>query len=575
MNTLLKKPAVKRQPRPAVSRGERRHVPKELPRGIARALNALASRVLYVAWAQGLLWLVAALCGLVILQGALDWLFDLPRLVRLLFAIADLAILGFILFRFGVRPWHRRLTPDEAALYAERHWPELRTGLISAVQLARKPNGSETIVKALLEKMAGNVAKLDLRLAVPWKQLTKLVCLTFILAGAAGGLIAVLAPKSLILLQRMALANVPLPTETIVAAVSRDFSIPVGQTIEISAKAVGVIPRSGRVEVTYEGRKPEMVTVTAKASSPDVFSLQIANVQQPLTYRFYLNDGRGESWKVALLHPPAVREIKFEVTPPAYTGMPPAQLSAGSLTLLAGSKLKLTGKATQALKGARVVLTGKEFSLEMKPEGAGRKDFSAQVAVPTEGLDGLWIELRNELDIVSQNNTVYAVQVLPDKPPEIEFANGQLEKASLVAEQKPRLRFDVRDDFTIQQIVLCVQQTNTLGEGEEPNPAKATQIPIPMSQPAAGVTLDFEWKEPGKNVDWREGNTFTYWIKAVDNNDVTGPGICHSPPRVWSVVSLQTKREELAEQLRKHAESIKDLSGAQENLRNQIGDILK
>lgn len=575
MNKLLKKPAVKSQPRPAVSRGELRRMPKALPKAIVQRLNALASRVLHVSWTEGLLWLVAALSGLVILQGALDWVFDLPRLVRFLFVVGDLTILGFILFRFGVQPWLQRLTPDEAALYAERHWPDLRSSLISSVQLARKPNGSEAIVKALLDEMAGRIAKLDLRLAVQWKRLAKLIGLALVLAVAAVGLIVALAPKSLILLQRMALSKVPLPTETIVTAVSRDFSIPVGQTIELSAKAVGVIPRSGRVEVTYEGKKPEMITVSAKAASPDVFSLQLPNVQQPLTYRFHLNDGRGEEWKVGLLHPPAVKEIKFEVTYPAYTGMPPAQLSAGSLSLLAGSKLKVTGKATQALKGARAVLTGNERSLEMKPGGGGRTDFTTQVDVPKEGLEGLWIELKNDLDIVSQNNTVYAIEVLPDKPPEIELAEGQLEKASLVAEQKPRIRFQVRDDFKISQVVLCVQQTNTLGEGEEPNPDKGTRIPIPMSQPAAGLTFDFEWKDPAKNVDWREGNTFTWWIQAVDNNDATGPGRTYTSPREWSVVSLQTKREELAEQLRKHAESIKDLSGAQENLRNQTGDLLK
>jgi len=575
MNKLLKKPAVKSQPRPAVSRGELRRMPKALPKAIGQRLNALASRVLHVSWAEGLLWFVAAFCGLLILQGTLDWVFDLPRLVRFLFVIADLTILGFILFRFGIQPWRRRLTPDEAALYAERHWPDLRSSLISAVQLARKPNGSEDIVKALLDDMAGRIAKLDLRVAVQRKQLVKLIIPSVLLAITTGGLVVALAPESHILLKRMALSGIPLPTETIVTAVSRDFSISVGETIELSARAVGVIPRSGRVEVTYEGRKPQTITVSPKAASPDVFSLQIPNIQQPLRYRFYLNDGRGEPWKVALLHPPAVREIKFEITYPPYTGMPPAQPSAGGLTLVAGSELKVTGRASQPLKSARAVLTGKDRPLEMKPEGAGRTDFNAQLVFPSAGPEGLLLELRNDLDIVSRNNTVYAIEVMPDKPPEIEYAEGQPEKASLVAGQNPRLRFEVRDDFKIQQVALLVQQTNTLGEGEEPDPDKATRIPIPMAQADAGLTFDFEWSMPSNNVDWREGNTFTYWIEAVDNNDVTGPGRFHTSPREWSVVSLQTKREELSEQLRKHAESIKDLSGAQENLRNRIGDLLK
>ena len=556
-------------------RGDLRRMPASLPKPIVSRLNALASRVLHVAWVRGFLLVVVALCALVLIQGTLDWLFDLPVGVRGLFLLADLLILGFILYWFWVRAWQMRLTPDEAALSAERHWPELRTGLISAVQLARRSDGSPVLVGAMLDTTAARVEKFDLRAAVQWKRLKRLFLVTCVFVAVTGALIAWLAPGSLILLQRILLVNVPLPTQTIVTAMSGDFLIPNGQTIELAAKATGVIPKSGRVEVTYEGKRPEMVTISPKASSPDVFSLQLANIQQPLTYRFFLNDGHGEEWKVELLHPPVMQEITFDVTPPPYTGLPPTPLSPGSLTLLAGSKLKLAGKSSQPLKGARLILTGKERSIDMKPEGSDRTGFSATIDAPKEGFDGLWIELKNDKNNLSQNNTVYAVQVLPDKPPEIVVAENQPEKMNLVIEQKPRLRFEVRDDFKVQEVFLCIQPVSSLGEGEEPDPKKAREIPIPVPVPAAGLAFDFEWKDPEKTGNWSEGTTLTYWIKAVDNNNVTGPGISYTSPREWSVVSLQTKREELAEQLRRHAESIKDLSGTQENLRNEMGEMLK
>ena len=236
---------------------------------------------------------------------------------------------------------------------------------------------------------------------------------------------------------------------------------------------------------------------------------------------------------------------------------------------------RFSGKSSQPLKATRLVLTGKDRFLELRPGGADRTEFAADLEIPKQGLDGLWIALKNDRDMVSQNNTVYAVEIVPDKPPEIVIAEGQPEKVNLVAGQRPKLRFVVRDDFKVKQLFLCVQPTNSLGEGEEPDPEKGKQIPIALPKAAAGLALDYQWKDPEKSVDWAEGSTFTYWIKAVDNNDVTGPGISYSAPRQWSVVSLQTKRDELAEQLRKHAESIKDLSGAQESLRSQMGDMLK
>lgn len=561
--------------RPAENRRELHGMPATLPAAIASRLNALAARVLAASWAEGLLWAVAALCGLAVGQGALDWLFDLPFRVRLLFLAADLGVIGFLFFRFGVRPWGMRLTPEEAALRAERHWPGLNTGLISAVQLARRPDGSPVLVEALLAKMAERVSALDFRDVVPWRTLKNAAAAALLAAGVAAGLVTWLAPDSLVLIRRILLSNVPLPTQTVVVALSENFSIPAGQTIEISAKAAGLIPRSGRVEVTYEGKHPEIVSVSPKPSSPGVFSLQIANVQQPLTYRFYLNDGRGEEWTVALIHPPVLQEIAFDVTLPPYTGLPPSRLTPGNLNLLAGSKLTVTGKSSQPLMGARLVLSGPDRSIELKPRGDGRTAVTAQIDVPKEGLKGLWIELKNDRGILSQDNTVHAVEIVPDKPPEITPAVGQPERLTLISDRRPSLRFDVRDDFKVKDVFLCVQALNSLGEGEEPDPKKAKEIPIPVPRPAAGLTFNYEWKTPGESVDWSEGQSFACWIKAVDNNDVTGPGITYSSPQQWSVVSLQTKREELAEELRKHAEAIKDLSGAQEGVRNELGEILK
>lgn len=559
----------------APPRRERLPMPSALPPVIARRLNALTARALYLAWTGGLFAIIIALCAFVLVQGAADWLFDLPLRVRLVFLLVDLGLLVFLVFHFGIRPWLTRLSPDEAALRAERHWPELRTGLISAVQLARRADGSPFIIHALLEKMAARISHLDLRPAVPSRWLRKPVLAALVLVAVTGGAIAWFAPKSFTLLRRMVLINDPLPTETIVIAVTKDLAIPAGQTIELSAQASGYLPRSGRVEVTYEGKRPEMVSVSPKASSPEVFFLQIANVQQPLSYRFYLNDGRGEEWKVTLLFPPAMEGILFEVTPPAYTDLPPMRLTPGSLNLLAGSKLTVSGKSSQPLASAKIVLTGLEKDLALKPAGADRREFRAEVDVPREGLTGLFVELVNDRAIPSQDNTVYGIEVIRDRQPEIVFAEGQADKINLVPEQKPRLRFDVRDDFKVKEVFLCVQSINSLGEGEEPDPAKAKQIPLTVPKSAAALSFDYEWADPGKSVDWAEGVSFVYWIKAVDNNDVTGPGVTYSAPRQWSVVSLQTKRAELAEQLRKHAESIKDLSGAQEDVRKELGEMLK
>lgn len=559
----------------AADRRELRRMPPALPPAIARRLHALRIRVLSLSWIEGILWSLMALCALALTQGVLDWIFDLPVRVRAAFLLFDAGVFGFLIVRFGARPWHQRLTPEAAALRAERSLPDLRTGLISSVQLARRSDGSPAIVAALLEKMTVRVARLDFRAAAPAGHLPRLAAGAVFLILVAGALTTWFAPKSLILLRRMVLLSDPLPTETIVVAVSRDIAVPVGQTIELSARALGAIPRSGRVEVTYEGRRPEIVSVSPKAASPDEFSLTLPNVQQPLTYRFLLNDGRGEEWKVTLLHPPVLESIRFEAIPPPYTGLPSTRHAPGNLSLLAGSKLRITGTSSLPLQAARLQLHGLHTELPLKPEGNERTGFQAEIDIPREKLSGLSVDLTNDKGIPSHDNTIFKIEILRDRPPEIILAEDQPEKQNLIVNQTPQLRFEVRDDFKVQKVFLCVQSLNTLGEGEEPNPEKAKQIPLEVPQPAAALAFNHRWTDVRKQIDWAEGLSYITWIKAVDNNTVTGPGVTYSAPQHWAVVSVETRRGELAEQLKRQAESIKDLSGTQEEIRKKLGELLK
>jgi hypothetical protein len=531
--------------------------------------------VIHVAWMACILWIAAATGAILLLQGSVDWLFDLPWSTRLCLAIVDIALLGWLVFQFGIRPWRKRLTLEQAALRAETRWPGLRTSLISAVQLARSPEGSGRMVEALIQQVAQRTAKMNFKTAVEAGHLKKLALLAAVLLLAAGGLGWWLAPKSMILLRRLLLSREPLPTQTIVVPVSGDFAIQAGQTIELVAKAQGVIPRAGRVEISYEGKGVQTVGVSPKPADPDTFLLTLPNVQQPLTYRFYLNDGRGPEFNVVLVHGPVLQSVTFEQNYPAYTGLAKTQHSAGNLTLLAGSKLHIEGASDQPLSGAHLHLKGLEQDVDLKVGGDG-KSISGDLQVPAKGLEGFSIILKNTDGIQSQDNALYKVEVTPDKPPEITFATDQPDEGTLVTSMHPRLRFEVHDDFLVKQVTLCCEVTNDdpTKETSDTDPSKVKRIPIDVPKPAGALQFNYEWKDPDPAI-WKEGTTINYWIEAVDNNDVTGPGVGQTPKRQWKIISLEEKRKEIADKLRKNAEAIEDISKSQDDLRNNVGDLLK
>ena len=548
-------------------------MPARLPAIVQQRLRGLSARALHLSWLEGALWVMTGICLFPLAEMTTDLLFDLAWPVRaLLFSLGILCLLG-IGYQLGFLPWRRQLGPDEAALLAESRWPQLRTSLISSVQLARSPDGSPFLIDALLAQTAKRIEQMDLRAAVERKHLKRLRWIALCSLGVVLALTVLGTPRSLVLWQRFFLRNLPLPTQTIVVPVSGDFEIQAGETVELAARAQGIIPRTGRIELTYEGKSPEWIAVNPKATTRELFSLTIPNVQQPLSYRFYLNDGRGPLARVKLIHPPVVQELKFEQVFPAYTGLPRTPLAAGNLSLLAGSRLEVTGHADQTLQSASLLAQGSDKNVAMKI-GDQRKSFSGELRIPAKGLTGFSVGLQNERGVKTIDNPVYTVEIVADKPPEIVLAEGQPNETTIIPTAHPRLRFTTRDDFQVKQVFLCVQPASALADGEAPNAEKAKKIALTIPKPAAALVFDYEWNDPAKSVEWQEGTVVHYWIEAVDNNDVTGPGITYSPVRQWTLVSVETKRSELTETLRRHAESIEDLSRTQQDLRSRVEGIL-
>ncbi len=543
-----------------------------LPGAVQRQLHALATRELRLGWLEGMLWLLVAACVLAPAQGLADWLFDLPWRTRALLMLADLAVAGGLVFQFGIRVWRKRLTPEEAALRAEVRWPAFRTSLISAVQLSRRPEGSPLMVQALISQVATRAATVDFRVAVDSSRVRKIA----IAAGALLLLVAALAwwtaPKSLVLGERILLGTIPLPTETIVVPVTGDIAIQPGQTIDLAARASGVVPRAGRVEIAYPAQPIQVISVNPRPATPDLFSLTLPNLQQPFTYRFYLNDGRGAEFKVSVIQGPILESAAFQQAYPAYTGLPSAAQAAGDLTLLAGSELHIQARASQPLASAQIVLQGLNQTVAMAV-GADGQSLAGDLPVRSAKVTGFSIHLRNRDGIESQGDTLYHVEVTPDAPPVITIASGQPQSETFVATVYPRLRFSVHDDFQVKQVFLCCGAA-----GETPDSADQShllRIPLDVPPQAAALDFDYEWVPAAGSALWKEGASFNYWIEAVDNNNVTGPGISRTAVRQWQVVSTDAKRQELADKMRKQADALGDLSQRQEQLRAQIGDTLK
>lgn len=537
---------------------------RSLPTALRAQLAAVSKKSARVRWSLAACWLAGIFSVALTLQAGLDWWRDLSLSARALLLAFDLAVAAGLLGFFG---WcHRRLPVESAALLAERKWPDFKSGLISAVQFARDPAARTPLVADLTAQMSRMAAGRRLSDAVPTAHLRRPLWIAGGLMLAALLAFAAAWPASPVLLRRIALQSIPLPTRTTVLPVSGSFEVETGSRAFLAARAAGVIPRSGRAEVYYPGKPAIIIPLVASSAEPDLFSTALENIQQPFTYRIFLNDGRSPEESVRIIKAPALDSVAFEQSYPTYTNIEPSPRSAGDLDLLAGSTLRISGRANQPLRSAHLALSGSDKTAPLKVAADGR-EISGNLNIPADGLDGFLIVLENRSGASSQNNTLYKIRIIPDAPPVIAVDPESAGRRTLVTSSKPALKFVVRDDFKVSEVTLCCQPD----DAED----KVFRIPLPLAFPAGSVRFDEVLKDPASKLRWKEGRTFTWWIEARDNNTVTGPGIARSNTGEWVIISKDAKQKELQERIQSSARTLEELSKKQEDLRGDVGNILK
>ncbi len=552
--------------------------PLPLPAGIVRSLRQVMARQKRVCLAECVVLLLALIPALWVVQALVDWWLNLPWLVRFILLGADLAVVGYVVYRFAWRPLSKPLTLETAALRVEKEIPEFRSALISAVELsAGRPGGAQgslALVQELLVRVSAKVQATPIASRVVktanLRRWWKWALLSVIVALGAG---AAFWPKSRVLVERILLSTAPLPTRTIVVPISRDESAVVGADVKLSARAEGVVPRSGVLHVIFANKDRQEIPVSATMEDAAVFAVTMQNVQQSFTYHFALNDGVGPDFVVTAKTAPVLETVRFGQKYPAYTGMAEAEMPAGNLALLAGSRIRIEGRATQPLREALVRLEGINSEVKAETGQPDAQSFAGEFVVPKEGLTGLSLILTNGDGVASQENTIYRVEVLEDRSPVVELSAPSGERLSVLLTSRPRLSFTVKDDFAVKKLALKYELTRPGPPGGEPS-IELGEIPLALPKDGAAAQT-FTWDLAAQKPALTEGCTLSYWMEAADNNDVTGPGVGQTLKKTLAIVSQAEKRAEMLEILGARAAEIEEISNTQKEVNEDLDSTIR
>lgn len=553
-----------------------------LPSDFRKKLRALARRHLFLNLGEGsAVWL--RLCSALLLAQALaDWWLGLPLGVRIVFLLMDLFLLGWLGWRGLYLPWKRRLDLAGAALLAQKSYPELRGALIASVQLAdartASTSGSPALVQALIQETAKAVRMLNFRQAASSRKFWHECGLCAFPTVLALTLAVWSWPASGALLGRIILLPLVLPTKTIVKSLTKDMSVPIGSDVVLSAQAIGVVPRQGRITLTYPGGRTQDVTVIPEGDVTDVFSTTLKNVQRGIRYQFSLNDGKGESHSVRPLEAPAIVSLECRQIWPAYTGLGEQKRDPANLTLLVGSVLKVRVSSSLPLKQARLHLEGLNLEVDMKPVSPDRKMAEGEIPI-VSGLTGLSIPLTSDEYISSIKDSVYSIDVVPDKAPVVTLLKPGDESGSVTPFTKAQIECELSEDFGLASISLCYRIEAPPVPGlQDPTPSsdvRRREIPLKEFEPGHTQRIKDVWNLSAESPHWKEGWKVFFWIEAVDNNSATGPSLARTAERQWTILSPEAKRAELAGRLEQDADVLKQISARQEGASKSVGHLLE
>ena len=557
--------------------------PIALPSGLRHELSGLIARYDRLALWRGAMIIVLALAGLLLLQAVLDDLLHLSVSIRAVFLILDLAVVGVLIFVGPYRDLKKRPNLERSALLAQKKFPSLRGSLVAAVQLTSLKKGvprrSALLVQELLVRVERDSAKLRFPEVLPARRAWQWTAAAAALCLLLGALFYFYLPVSSLLLHRLALSNEPFPAETTLVAVSKDLTVSVGDNVQLEARAQGIIPSHGEVLIRHQDGSQEKFQVDSPADRRGFFTLTVHNVQQPFHYRFQVNDAETSEYEVKTRLTPLVRSLAASEVYPPYTGLAPLNVSPNELSLLAGSTLKLHLTASTPLARATVILQGKPGQITMAIDASDPRLATVDIPIPAADLTGFTLALVDKNGVGSVNDPLYPIDIVADDPPAARITLPSDESLTVTLQTKLPIAFEVSDNYGLSRVRLHFEVTPASTGDSEPKPVESAPLDIDLQQlhpkPGATSTVTYPLVVNAQTPPWHEGDTIRYWVEAVDNNNVTGPGVTLSSSQRLLVVTPEAKRDEIFQRLEDNANIMQDILKDQADLNDQTRDDTK
>ena len=544
-------------------------------------LSSVRRRHAAVVGARGAAALIALAVILLAIAMLLDYWLDLPLPARTALLAINIGTLTYLFLWYVLGPTVFGPDEEEAALMVERAMPEFGTRLIASVQLSRPETvaagASPLLVNAMVRQTEELAGPMDFGRVVKTHALVKMAAASalIVLAGVTGFIYAGDAGGDL--LKRAFLSSVPVPRDTRVTSLTEDRTIAIGEVITLRATAQGVVPESGRVRVAYASGRKQTFSLEPTPEEPATFTRTIENVQETFTYDVRLNDGTSRKHTITAVPRPTVTGIELTQKYPEYTRRAPQARSPGDLSLLAGSDLAVKLKASKPIATAAVQLVGPGQEVPLTITGQNKDALAGSFRIPAKSLTGFSIKLTDTHGIVSKSDTIYPIDVVPDREPAVRITWPDRKEELATQQAKLLFAFEATDDFGLGKVFIRYRvdrqaSAEAVVKGEE----KAIELDVSglagddLRRLRRRYDFDLATIRPIPPI----GSVVEYWLEVHDGNNVTGPGKATSDRYRARVVTELEKRTDLMNRLNDQLGTIGDVTQDQEKLNQNLGGLI-
>ncbi len=381
---------------------------------------------------------------------AADNLFNLSASVRAVISLAFLAGIVGGLIRLYFLYWHRPIDAAKMAVYLEQRYGIADNSLINAVHFDRDPAIPGFIKEIFSHAAASTCTGLSFRAV--WQHAHLKPALKLCAAGVLLFL-AYLIPFGLH--AKNAFLRYLNPATSVTPLNFTQFSVSPGhaEVIEGSACLIRATaakfnrPVGGLDILVKEGATPLLYPMRSEA---DGFVFEMSDLSHETRYAVKNGNDISRWYTVAVIRRPRLEHLTVTVTPPAYTGGKPWQVSPQrrEAEILKGSQIQVSTSPSRSQQ-IRFIRDGKETATgrDASPQA------SATLAFDLLASTAVSVDVKDARGLMHTGVWQCRFKMTPDKIPEVRFLNREL-NVEVGAGQTLPLKIEESDDFGITVLEL-------------------------------------------------------------------------------------------------------------------------